>query len=46
VNDERNAAMSISGSSRKASLRTGRDRVAQVLVLDPWALLARFFSWF
>ncbi|HWS38629.1 MAG TPA: hypothetical protein VN408_38575 [Actinoplanes sp.] len=32
--------------ARRATVRTNRDRIAQVLVLEPWGLFSRLFSWF
>ncbi|GIE28643.1 hypothetical protein Ait01nite_016880 [Actinoplanes italicus] len=39
--EEKNAHL-----ARRAAARTGRDRIAQVLVLEPWGLFSRLFSWF
>lgn len=32
--------------ARRAAVRTGRDRIAQVVVLEPWGLFSRLISWF
>jgi hypothetical protein len=54
INSRRRSAVMIGDSermndsrlTRRASLRTGRDRVAQVLLLEPWGLFSRLISWF